>query len=89
MRRQNRKVIEKVLKKGRWYAILDQSFKGGMMNTYKADIPCECGEYDIEITSGFVGYMGDNPCSEDYGECSKCKKQLSQHQINKRFEDPH
>ena len=28
MRIQNRKVIEKVLKKGRWYAILDQSFNG-------------------------------------------------------------
>jgi len=56
-----------------------------MGNTYKTDIPCDCGEYDLIITSGFVGFMGDKPCSEDCGKCPNCKKPIYQHEINERF----
>lgn len=52
---------------------------------YKTDIPCKCGEYNLIITTGFVGYMGDAPCVEDYGECPKCGKKLNQFEINKRY----
>jgi len=58
-----------------------------MSNTYRTDIPCECGEYNLEITSGFVGFMGSKPCSEDSGKCPNCGKQLYQHDINKRFKE--
>ena len=55
-------------------------------NKYETDTPCECGEFDLIITSGFVGFMGDAPASEDYGECPKCGKQFTHNQINKRFQ---
>lgn len=58
-----------------------------MSNTYKTDIPCECGEHDLIITSDHVGFMGDAPCSEDWGTCPKCKKELKQHEINGRFKE--
>ena len=57
------------------------------MSIYKTGIPCECGEINLIITSGFVGFMGDKPCYEDYGECPSCKKSLNQGEINARFEE--
>jgi len=56
-----------------------------MKLTYTADIPCECGEADLNIESGFVGFMGDRPCSEGYGECIKCKKRINNKEIDERF----
>lgn len=50
-----------------------------------ADIPCECGCLDMSIESGFVGFMGDMPCSEDYGKCCRCGKSFINGEINKRF----
>lgn len=55
--------------------------------TYETDIPCKCGEYDLEIETDFVGYMGDRPCYEDYGKCPNCKKTLYNQDINKRFKE--
>jgi hypothetical protein len=58
-----------------------------MPSIYRTDIPCECGEYDLEITSGHVGYIGDMPCSEDYGKCPKCGKEVWNQKINERFKE--
>lgn len=57
------------------------------MSIYETDMPCNCGEYEIEITTCHVGYMGDMPCSEDYGKCPKCGKEYTQYEINKRFNE--
>jgi len=57
-----------------------------MTEIYTTDFPCECGEYNLEISTGFVGYMGDKPCSESYGKCTKCGKELYNQQIDKRFD---
>uniref|UniRef100_A0A6M3K2E0 Uncharacterized protein n=1 Tax=viral metagenome TaxID=1070528 RepID=A0A6M3K2E0_9ZZZZ len=55
------------------------------MIKYKTDYPCECGCKKLNITSGFVGYMGSKPCYEDYGKCPECGKTLSGNEIDKRF----
>ena len=58
-----------------------------MSSVYKTDIPCDCGEYDLIITSDHVGFMGSAPVSEDWGKCPKCDKEFKQHEINKRFKE--
>lgn len=58
-----------------------------MKITYETDISCECGETKLIIESGHVGYMGSMPCSEDYGVCPKCGKQIWNQEINKRFKE--
>ena len=56
-----------------------------MVQIIKTDISCECGEYKLKITSGFVGYMGSKPCYSDTGECVKCGNIIHDNEINKRF----
>ena len=58
-----------------------------MTSMYRTDIPCDCGEYDLEIESRHVGHMGDMPCSEDYGKCPKCGKEVWNQKINERFKE--
>lgn len=57
------------------------------MAIFKTDTPCECGEYDLEISSEHVGNMGDMPCSEDRGICPNCGKKIWNQEINKRFKE--
>lgn len=52
---------------------------------YKSDVACDCGEFDIIVTTGFVGYMGSKPCYESYGKCPKCKKEFNNNEIDNRF----
>ncbi len=54
---------------------------------YNSDIPCECGEYNIQIKSDFVGFFGDKPCYEDCGVCPLCGKVFNQYEISQRFLD--
>lgn len=54
----------------------------------ETDNPCECGNKELEIESGFVGYMGDRPCYEDYATCTKCGKQYNNQKINQFFNEP-
>ena len=56
-----------------------------MSDTYKTDVPCECGEYDLKIIRDLVGCMGDAPAYEDWGECPKCGNKFKPHEIDKRF----
>lgn len=53
----------------------------------KTDNPCECGCEEIEITQGFVGYMGDKPCREVYGDCPECGRSYNNSKLNERFND--
>jgi hypothetical protein len=51
----------------------------------ETDIPCICGETKLIIETGFVGFIGNKPCYEDYGECPSCGMKLNQSNINKRY----
>ena len=59
--------------------------RDNMDNTFKTNVPCDCGEHKLIVTNDIVGYMGDAPCYESYGECPTCHKKITQSGITKRF----